>query len=280
MTEDQLGRASSPLSDDPLRLTNKVALVTGAARGIGEAAAELLGRFGASLALCDRVESETFQEGVEDLKSGAGEKVTVVRRLFDVREAEAADHFIGEVKERFGRVDVLVNNAGGTFASPLVSVSAKGEAALVAENFTQVTRVTRGVVPMMPSGGRVITVTSIEAHQAAPGYAVYAAMKAGLESLTKSLALELAPLGITVNSVAPDALLTGGESALMEQHDESGVPYRGGGRPPLGYYGTPADGAGAILFLCSELARFVTGATIHVDGGKRAAGGWHRTDVG
>ena len=117
--------------------------------------------------------------------------------------------------------------------------------------------------PHMPAGGAIISLTSIEAFRAAPGYAVYAAMKAAVESLTRTLALELGPRGIRVNCIAPDVIPTPG----------IGTPPV---RTPLPRAGHVDDVAGAALFLASELSGFVTGATLHVDGGNHAAGGWRR----
>ncbi len=261
--------------DSPFALTGRVAVITGAANGIGAATASLFGRQGAAVALCDRVESPTFAAGTTELDGAAA-----LCRVLDVRDAAAVDAFLDDTVNRFGRVDVLVNNAGGTFAAAMLDVSAKGEAALIAENFTQVTNLIRRTVPQMPPGGSIINVTSIEAHRAAPGFAVYAAMKAGLANLTMTLALELAPLGIRVNAIAPDALTGTGADALGEDFRASPVPYRLGHRTPLGHDGTAADAAGAALYLAGELARFVTGVTIPVDGGNHAAGGWQRVDPG
>jgi 3-oxoacyl-[acyl-carrier protein] reductase len=249
-----------------LGLEGKVTLITGAAAGIGAATAALFAAQGATLALCDR--EPAFAEGDGPL-----------RRVLDVRDGDAVTAFVAEVVGTFGLIDVVVNNAGGTFASSLLDVSTKGEAALIAENFTQVTNLVRRCVPHMPEGASFINVTTIEAHRAAPGFAVYAAMKAGQANLTKTLALELAPQGIRVNALAPDALQSEGVTALGGALAESGVPYRTGSVPPLGHYGTPLDAAGGILYLASDLARFVTGITLHVDGGNLAAGGWIRTDL-
>ncbi|MEO5878469.1 MAG: SDR family oxidoreductase [Streptosporangiaceae bacterium] len=240
----------------------RVVLVTGAARGIGAATARIFASAGASLALCDR-DSFDFEGAFTE--------------TLDVRDDAAVVVFAEAVRDRFGRVDVLVNNAGGTFHAPFLDVSARGEETLVAENFTQVTRFIRLFAPLIPAGGSIVNVTSSEAHQAAPGFAVYAAMKAAVESLTRTLALELAPQGVRVNAIAPDALPTGGEEAvragMLAAPDTHFEPVR---LPPLGYLGTPDDAAGAVLFLASELARFVTGETLHVDGGIWAAGGWRR----
>jgi NAD(P)-dependent dehydrogenase (short-subunit alcohol dehydrogenase family) len=249
-----------------LGLEGKVTVITGAAAGIGAATATMFATEGAILALCDRQ---------ADYADGEGP----FRRQLDVRDHDAVTAFIAEVVAAFGRIDVVVNNAGGTFASSVLDVSPKGEAALIAENFTQVTHLVRQSVPHMPDGGSIVNVTTIEAHRAAPGFAVYAAMKAGQANLTKTLALELAPAGIRVNAMAPDAIRSEGVSALGGALAESGVPYRTAAGPPLGHYGTPDDAAGAILYLASDLARFVTGITLHVDGGNLAAGGWIRTDL-
>lgn len=244
-----------------LNFDGRVVLVTGAARGIGAATARLFASAGASLALCDR-DSFAF--------AGAHTKI------LDVRDDAAVLAFTEAVRDRFGRVDVLVNNAGGTFHAPFLEVSTRGEETLIAENFTQVTRLIRQIAPLIPAGGSIVNVTSSEAHQAAPGFAVYAAMKAAVESLTRTLALELAPQGVRVNAIAPDALPTGGEEAVRAKMLEADTHYESVRLPPLGYLGTPDDAAGAILFLASDLARFITGETLHVDGGIWAAGGWRR----
>ncbi|HEV7762198.1 MAG TPA: SDR family oxidoreductase [Acidimicrobiales bacterium] len=263
------------LTPDAIGLPGKVALVTGAARGIGRATALLLAQAGAELALCDREGDEL--EATAALVRAAGPQVDPVRAVLDVRDAAAVEAFVGQVGDRHGRVDVLVNNAGGTFAAVFLDVSVRAEAALIAENFTQVTGFVRTVAPLMPAGGSIVNLTSVEAHQAAPGFAVYAAMKAGLAHLTTSLALELGTRGIRVNAVAPDAVGGAGDDALRDAFLQSGIPYEPAHLPPLGHFGEPVDAAAAILFLAGDLARFVTGTTVHVDGGTHAAGGWHRT---
>ncbi|HXQ62144.1 MAG TPA: SDR family oxidoreductase [Acidimicrobiales bacterium] len=265
--------------DEALRLDGRVAIITGAARGIGEATARVFARCGASVALCDRLETETFQ-AFEDtaLRDGSRDGLAprTLRRILDVREGDAVAGFVDEVVGSFGQVDILVNNAGGSFAAPFLATSEKGEERLVAENFTQVTRLVRLVVPHMRAGGAIVNVTSVEAHQAAPGFAVYAAMKAAVENLTKSLALELAPRAIRVNAVAPDALSSSGEGAAREQFLAHDMPFEPVHLPPLGFFGSPDDAAWAALFLASDAGRFITGTTLHVDGGTHAAGGWRR----
>jgi 3-oxoacyl-[acyl-carrier protein] reductase len=253
-------------------LTDRVAIVTGAGQGLGKATAVLLARFGARLAISDRV-AETLATTERDLVAG-GQPVLAHR--LDVRDRDAVASFLADVASEYGRVDVLVNNAGGTFFSPFLDVTEKGEQTLMAENFVQVTSLIRSVVPLMPDGGTIVNLTSIEAHQAAPGFAVYGAMKAALAHLTRTLALELASRRIRVNAVAPDAIPTGGDRDVRAEMLGGGSEYEPAVVPPLGFMGEAEDAAAVVLFLASDLSRFVTGTTIHVDGGNWAAGGWRR----
>jgi NAD(P)-dependent dehydrogenase (short-subunit alcohol dehydrogenase family) len=131
----------------------------------------------------------------------------------------------------------------------------------------------------MDRGGAIVNLTSIEGHHGAPGFSIYGAMKAGLAHLTKTLALELGPLNIRVNAIAPDAIRTGGEGSVRNQMLGGAAAYDPAVVPPLGHLGTAEDGAAVALFLACDLSSFVTGVTIHLDGGNRAAGGWRRVDV-
>ncbi len=249
-----------------MRLDGRVAVVTGAAVGIGRATALALGRFGADVAICDR-DADHLAEVAAEVE-GLGRRVH--QGLLDVRDGAQVTAWLAEVGRTFDQVDVLVNNAGGGFFAPFVDVSEKGQDALIRENFTSVASFIRGAVPLMPEGGgSIVNVTSIEAHRAGPGFAVYSAMKAGQASLAQSLALELGPKLIRVNCVAPDVIPTPGIGADM------------GVRTPLPRAGHVDDIAAAVVFLANPaLSGFITGTTIHVDGGNSAAGGWHRQPDG
>jgi NAD(P)-dependent dehydrogenase (short-subunit alcohol dehydrogenase family) len=252
------------LDPSSILLTDRVAVVTGAGQGIGRAVALALTRFGAHVALCDR-DADNLAATARD---AAAQGRTVVSEVLDVRDGELVRRFMAAVQARLGAVDILVNNAGGGFMARFLEVSEKGQDALVRENFTQVTQCIRAAVPLMTNGrGSIITITSIEAHRAGPGYAIYSAMKAALENLTKSLALELGEGMIRVNCIAPDVIPTPGIGE---------VPVK----TPLPRAGHVDDVAGAVLFLASDLAQFVTGTTLHVDGGNWAAGGWRRSPDG
>ena len=244
-------------------LTDRVAIVTGAAVGIGAATATALARFGADIAICDRDEPNLSEVAAE--VRGLGRRC--MTSVLDVRDPDAVDGFVAAVAEEFGHIDVLVNNAGGGFSSLVAEVNAKGQDALIRENFGSVTNFIRAAAPAMGRGASIVNITSIEAHRAAPMFAVYSAMKAAIASLTKSLALELGPRLIRVNCIAPDVIPTPG----------IGDPPV---RTPLPRKGDADDVAAAVIYLAGAMSEFVTGTTIHVDGGNLAAGGWHAQQDG
>jgi NAD(P)-dependent dehydrogenase (short-subunit alcohol dehydrogenase family) len=251
-----------PITPNDVLLTDRLVLVTGAAAGIGAAAAAACAAFGADVAMCDR--------DVPNLEATAAAIEATGRRTYtqilDVRDGDAVREWVAALPP----VDTLVNNAGGGFHAGFLDVNEKGQDSLIRENFTSVTNFVRAVTPSMPDNGRasIINITSIEAHRAAPGYAVYSAMKAAVAQLTKTLALELGGRHIRVNAIAPDVIPTPGIGG--------DVPVK----TPLPVAGHVDDVAGAVVYLASDLARFVTGVTLHVDGGNYAAGGWGRAPDG
>lgn len=253
------------LSTDAFRLDGRLAVVTGAARGLGAAIAHAFGAYGARLALCDR--DTAGLESVAAALTASGNEVAI--ETLDVRDREAVDAWVATL----GPVDVLVNNAGGTFHSSFMDVSDKGQRAVIDTNFTSVTNFVRACVPQMPDGSSIINVTSVEAYKASPGFAVYGAMKAAVEHLSRSLALELSDRRIRVNTIAPDALPTPGDAGLLVGTDDYGA------KLALGW-GESDDIAGSAVFLASAASQFITGTTIHVDGGSDAARGWRKTPEG
>jgi NAD(P)-dependent dehydrogenase (short-subunit alcohol dehydrogenase family) len=253
-----------PVTPDLAALSGRVALVTGAARGIGRATAVALAAFGADLLICDR-DTNGLAETAEEIRGLSRHSSSAI---LDVRDNAAVTNWTAGIE----RVDILVNNAGGGFHSWFAEISAKGERALVDENFTSVTNLVRACLPLMPDGASIVNVTSIEAFRAAPGFSIYSAMKAAVEQLTRTLALELAPRRIRVNCVAPDAIPTPGDEGLAHAVGAMG-DY--GTVVPLGL-GSADDCAAAIVFLAGDLSRFMTGTTLHVDGGSDAARGWRR----
>jgi NAD(P)-dependent dehydrogenase (short-subunit alcohol dehydrogenase family) len=261
------------LDREAASLVDRVAVVTGAAQGIGAAIAGAFAGYGADVAMCDRNDLASTAAAVE----GAGRRAFT--GVLDVRDGDAVAQWVDDVHAALGPIDVLVNNAGGGFWSAFLDVRPKGQAALVDENFTSVTHFVRACVPRMSTrGGSIINITSIEAFRAAPGFGIYAAMKAAVESLTRTLALELSDRRIRVNCIAPDAIPTEGDAGLAEAVHGGGVDDYGA-KVPLGL-GHVDDAAAAAVFLASDLARFVTGTTIHLDGGTHAASGWHKGPSG
>ncbi len=254
--------------------------MTGAAQGIGKATALALARFGAEVAVCDKL-AEQLAETVAEIGSLGG----VARpAVLDVRDRDAVVDWVASLSREWDDLHVLVNNAGGGFHAAFESVSAGGQAALIAENFTQVADVTRTCLPLLRAGASVaggasvVNITSVEAHRAGPGFGIYSAMKAGVANLTKTLALELSADRIRVNAIAPDMIPTPGDSGLAD--DSGAMTAKGWDMTPWPETGHVDDVAGAAIWLAGPMSRFVTGSTVHVDGGTLAASGWKRSVEG
>jgi 3-oxoacyl-[acyl-carrier protein] reductase len=255
------------VSIDPsdVLLTDQVAVVTGGGSGIGRGIARGFAAFGAKVAIWER-NPETA--------AAAAEEIGCLGLTVDVREPTEVDDALARTRDELGRVGILVNNAGGVFPSPILETTENGWDALYRSNLKHVILCTQRVARQMVAhdiAGSIMSVTSIEGVRAAPGYAAYAAAKAGVINFTKTAALELAPHGIRVNALAPDITMTEGLATLVPPGSEA----RFGLTVPMGRAGHVDEMAGAAVFLASRLSSYVTGQTLHVDGGTHAAGGWY-----
>jgi 3-oxoacyl-[acyl-carrier protein] reductase len=259
------------MNPESILLTDRVAVVTGGGAGIGRGIARGLAAFGASVAIWER-DAETAASGAEEI-GGLG-------LVTDVRQSAEVDAALARTIAELGPVRILVNNAGGVFSAPILETSENGWDALYRANLKHVILCTQRVARAMVaegSPGSIISVTSIEGVRAAPGYAAYAAAKAGVINFTKTAALEFAPYGIRVNALAPDITLTEGMASVAPPGAERSF----GLTVPMGRPGHVDEMAGAAVFLAGDLSSYVTGQTIHVDGGTQASSGWyHHPDSG
>lgn len=255
--------------DERAGLAGSVAIVTGGAGGLGEAISRDLAANGVHVAVID-----IDGDAVEQVRTTLGDDA--VLHHGDARDPEQLAALFAEVDERWGRVDTLVNVVGGTFRASFTDTTPKGWDAIVRTNLTHVLHACSLAVPRMQAGGRggsIVNITTIECHRAAPGYAVYSAAKAAVEQFGRTLAVEVAPDGIRVNNVAPDYTPTpvlerlagpGGLTSPLSL--QVGIP--------MGRAGAVTDVSGCVVFLASGLSSYVTGTTIHPDGGTYASSGW------
>ena len=254
-------------------LAGSVAVITGGAGGLGEAIVRDLAVNGVRPAVID-----IDPEAVGSLASSLAEQgVDALVRHGDARDPEALSALFDEVDTRWGRLDILVNIVGGTFRSPFVDTKPKGWDALVRTNLTHVLHACSLAVPRMKSGGRggsIVNLTTIEAHRAAPGFAVYSAAKAAVEQFSRTLAVEVAPDGIRVNNVAPDFVPTPNLDKLAVGEHALADPRSAGIAIPMGRVGHVHDISNAVVFLASGMSSFITGTTLHPDGGTLASSGW------
>ncbi|MBU1487514.1 3-oxoacyl-[acyl-carrier-protein] reductase [bacterium] len=237
-------------------LKEKIAIVTGGARGIGKAISELLAKEGARVVIADLDKKEAEKTAKEIGQAFALE--------LDVTSSSSVNEMIGRVQEEFGRIDILVNNAGITKDTLLLRMKDEDFKAVLDVNLTGAFRCTKSAAKIMMKQrqGRIINISSIIGLIGNAGQANYAASKAGLIALTKTSAKELAPRGILVNAICPGFIRTAMTDALPDKVKEEMLS-----AIPLKKFGQSVDVAKAVLFLSSDLSSYITGQIIVVDGG-------------
>lgn len=261
--------------DDLTRLDGRLALVTGAAAGIGAGIDEALARKGARLVLVDN-DAPALEAEVAAIRDAGHE---VIGAVADVRQRAALDVVIAAVDEAGGRLDVLVNNVGDHQPwGPFAESTEEDWDAIYSVNFEHVLRMTRQFLPAMieQRAGSIINVSSVEAFRGVPHCAVYAAHKAAVVNFTAGLSTEVGQFGVRVNAIAPDLTDTPQfplhRLIAPEFHDQIGSWV------PMGRFGTPRDHGELVAFLASDAAQWITGESIRVDGGTLASAGWFRRD--
>jgi NAD(P)-dependent dehydrogenase (short-subunit alcohol dehydrogenase family) len=257
-------------------LTGKVAIVTGGGGGIGRGIVERFVAEGGSVLF-----AEIDGDRARETQTSVGERTVGV--VCDVTEPDSAHALVTAALDNFGRVDTLVNNVGhyGGARKAFHEQNDDEWDALYRVNLGHVLTSTRAVLPVLldqRDGGTIINVSTIEAFRAIPTRAVYSAFKSAITGLTRSLAVEYGRHGIRVNAIAPDVTetLQVPYSKWLKPEDEAMIP----AWVPIGRFGRPDDLAGVAAFLASDLSAFVTGTTVHVDGGTLAASGWFPTEEG
>jgi NAD(P)-dependent dehydrogenase (short-subunit alcohol dehydrogenase family) len=257
-------------------LDGKVAIVTGGGGGIGRGIVERFAAEGASVVFAE-IEADRARE----TQAAVGERTVAV--VADVREEGVAEALVVAAQDAFGRVDVLVNNVGhyGRGRKAFHEQTDAEWDELYAVNLQHVFACSRAVLAAMleqGSGGSIVNVSTIEAFRAIPTRAVYSAFKSAITGFTRSVAVEYGRHGIRVNAIAPDVTetLQVPYSQWVGPDEQYMIP----AWVPIGRFGQPADLAAVALFLASDLSAFVTGTTVHADGGTFASSGWFPTEEG
>lgn len=241
-------------------LENQIALVTGASRGIGAAIAQALGKQGATV-----IGTATSATGADNINASFKDAgIKGLGLALDVNNSAQIEAVLKEINEKFGDVTILVNNAGITKDTLLMRMSDEDWDAVISTNLSSVYRMSKAVLrPMMKARtGRIISISSVVGHMGNAGQTNYAAAKAGMAGFTKSMASEVGSRNITVNCVAPGFIETDMTAELPDDIKKQMLE-----RVPLGRLGNVAEIAAAVVFLASPSAAYITGETIHVNGG-------------
>jgi NAD(P)-dependent dehydrogenase (short-subunit alcohol dehydrogenase family) len=243
-------------------LKNKVAVVTGASRGLGRAMSLALAARGVKVALAGR-DSAKLDETAGLIRSAGGDCAVFV---LDVTQEDEVAEFARKSSEQLGPADILINNAGMNLRKPLVDFTLEEWRRVMDTNFTSVFLMCRAFVPQMKGRGygRILNLTSIMSHVSLPGRAAYSSSKTALLGLTRALALELAPDGITVAGISPGPFATEINTAILND-PEANRQFLS--KIPVGQWGQPADLGELVVYLCSPAANFITGTDIVIDGG-------------
>lgn len=244
-----------------MRLKDKVALITGAAQGIGRSIADLFGGQGAKIAIFDVVEDQ-IQKAVAEIKEQ--HKVDAIGLKVDVTKSDEVDKGVKQIVEKFGKIDILVNNAGITRDNLMIRMSDAEWDAVLAVNLKGPFNCTKGVFSAMrkAGGGRIINIASIVGLMGNAGQANYSASKGGLIAFTKTTAREFSSRKILVNAIAPGFIRTAMTDKLSDE-----VKAKLAAQIPLERLGEPQDVANAALFLASEESSYITGQVLSVNGG-------------
>lgn len=242
-------------------LKGKTAIVTGAAKGIGKAISLMLASLGANIVLNYRSESHSLDELIEEIKSLG---VEVIKVQGDISKFSDAENLVKETVKRFNKVDILVNNAGITKDGLILRMKEEDFDSVIEVNLKGAFNLIRQVAPIMlkQKQGKIINISSVVGVSGNAGQANYAASKAGIIGMTKSVAKELGARGITVNAVAPGFIKTAMTDVLPDKVKEGLI-----GSIPLKRLGEPEDVAKVVAFLASDAGSYITGQVIHVDGG-------------
>lgn len=244
-----------------MHLDGKVIIVTGASRGIGRSVAIEMAKLGAKVVINYAGNAAAAEEVKNSIVSAGGQAIVIKA---DVANVEAVEAMVKETVDTFGRIDVLINNAGITRDNLLMRMREEDWDAVLNINLKGVFVCTKAVsrIMMKQRAGKIINMTSVVGLMGNAGQANYSAAKAGVVGFTKSMAKELASRGITVNAIAPGFINTDMTAVLSEKVKEDLA-----GKIPAGRLGNPEDVAAAVAFLASDAASYITGQTLNVDGG-------------